>query len=448
MKFGLRCHRPLVVILGLLHNGWRCMTSLPVALKYVTNCVTLRTCRFRPGASWLIAFLACLALVLLATGRIFPEVVPRSDLELVLKDLLRHDPRTGVLRVTVSFRPVTPGEADLCLNENLQTRDRISLREYRTFLKEKSVADVVKRRRCNVEAMPLIGRFIPELKSLRPSELIALFPMLRDGGHYVPKDCEAVEKTAIIIPYRDRWGNLHTLMLVLIAMLIRQNIDFTIFVVEQCRGTTYNKGLLFNAGYLEALKLDTYGCFILHDVDMIPLDDRNLYRCNKTSPLHLSTAVSKFNYSTLYSGLFGGVVSFTRQQFQTINGASNMYFGWGAEDDDLRDRILNRGLIPYHKSHKYGVYQMLPHDQVNGWAKNPKRFELFRKRHERQNIDGLTSAVYKVASIATFPLYTWITVQIDEGQVLKTVPEKFRSAPEGISQPEEYKMVEIPELPP
>ena len=41
-----------------------------------------------------------------------------------------------------------------------------------------------------------------------------------------------------------------------------------------------------------------------------------------------------------YASIFGGVGSFTREHFERINGFSNMFWGWGGEDDDLYTRCV------------------------------------------------------------------------------------------------------------
>ena len=67
------------------------------------------------------------------------------------------------------------------------------------------------------------------------------------------------------------------------------------FCLMQKGNTTFNKGRVMNAGFKEALKLGEFDCFIFHDVDMIPEDDRNIYTCG-SQPRHMSPAVDKFNY--------------------------------------------------------------------------------------------------------------------------------------------------------
>jgi hypothetical protein len=51
-----------------------------------------------------------------------------------------------------------------------------------------------------------------------------------------------------------------------------------------------------NIGYVESIKLyNNYTCFIFHDVDLLPEDDRNLYTCSNR-PRHLSVSIDKFKY--------------------------------------------------------------------------------------------------------------------------------------------------------
>ena len=47
-----------------------------------------------------------------------------------------------------------------------------------------------------------------------------------------------------------------------------------------------------------------------------------------------------FPFRLPYVGYIGGVISFTATSYRRINGFSNLYFGWGGEDDDLRQRYL------------------------------------------------------------------------------------------------------------
>lgn len=40
---------------------------------------------------------------------------------------------------------------------------------------------------------------------------------------------------------------------------------------------------------------NTFNCFIFHDVDLLPENDGNFYRCGQ-NPTHLSPAVDTFGY--------------------------------------------------------------------------------------------------------------------------------------------------------
>ncbi|KAI8764519.1 beta-N-acetyl-D-glucosaminide beta-1,4-N-acetylglucosaminyl-transferase [Biomphalaria glabrata] len=272
----------------------------------------------------------------------------------------------------------------------------------------------------------LVGRFQPKFTEFTPKELAFMFPSLQEGGVFTPSSCTQQQKAAILIPYRDRWKHLHTLLPVLIPLLMRQNVAFRIFIIEQELPGEFNKGALFNAGYLEALKVEDFDCFIFHDVDMVPVNDRNPYRCDSQNPVHLAAYVDKFKYEPFYDGLFGGVVGFTKYQFEQVNGASNMYFGWGAEDDDLRDRVFKKNFTIIRRSE--GFYNMIKHSHGKSqWTPSLERFKVYSKRYERQDVDGLNSIVYHQRDLNIFPLYTWIKIWINTTELLETVPSYLRA---------------------
>lgn len=53
------------------------------------------------------------------------------------------------------------------------------------------------------------------------------------GGSHRPKSCIALFRVAIIVPYRNREDHLNLFLYNLHPMLVRQQLDYTIFIVEQ-----------------------------------------------------------------------------------------------------------------------------------------------------------------------------------------------------------------------
>ncbi|KAL9958795.1 hypothetical protein ACROYT_G035856 [Oculina patagonica] len=235
------------------------------------------------------------------------------------------------------------------------------------------------------------------------------------GGRWKPTECKARVKMALIIPYRNRYEQLSIFLRHMHPMLKRQNLDYRIFLIEQAGNTTFNRGMLLNIGYKEALKFDQYKCFIFHDVDLMPENDRNKYSC-PSSPRHLSVAVDKFHYRLPYEEIFGGAGSFTREHFELINGFSNKFWGWGGEDDDLYKRIFAKGLQLTRPSIRLGRYKMIKKFHKTSKA-DPNRFDKLEDSIVRMDNDGLNSLNYTVEKLVEHRLYTLISVDVKEDKL-------------------------------
>lgn len=263
-------------------------------------------------------------------------------------------------------------------------------------------------KKCPLIPSGLVGKFKVD-KTPQTLKAIEKKYETMKNGKYKPKNCTARQKVAILIPFRDRESHLRIFLNHMHAFLMKQQLEYGIYVVEQAQGLEFNRGFLFNVGYEEALKDYDYDCFVLHDVDLLPENDHNIYTCPVDQPKHLSVASEKWQYKLPYTSYFGGVSALTREQYEAINGFSNSFFGWGGEDDDFYNRVAWTHMSVYRSINDVGRYSALHHKPASA---NPKRNDIISKGKERMWKDGLNSLKYEIIQKTYKKLFIHIIVKI------------------------------------
>ncbi|CAJ0930054.1 unnamed protein product, partial [Mesorhabditis belari] len=260
----------------------------------------------------------------------------------------------------------------------------------------------------------LVGPIRVYMDEPKIEDMEKIFNNLEKGGHGTPSKCFARHRVAIIVPFRDRLPHLKILLHNLIDLLQKQQIDFAIFAVEPLANNTFNRAKLMNIGYVEALRLYPWTCFIFHDVDLMPEDDRNLYSCPQ-QPRHMSVAIDKFGYSLPYRSIFGGISGLTKEHMQKMNGFSNSYWGWGGEDDDMSSRVVYSGYKISRYPKAIARYKMIKHnEEKKSNPVNPCRHKLMAKTRIRWHKDGLADLNYDLIQVDRYSLYTRILVDMRE----------------------------------
>ncbi|XP_075705114.1 beta-1,4-galactosyltransferase 2 [Rhinoderma darwinii] len=258
----------------------------------------------------------------------------------------------------------------------------------------------------------LVGRLLIEFSSPMSMERVQREnPDVTEGGRYTPRDCQPKDRVAIIIPFRHRDHHLKYWLHYIHPILRRQKVEYGIYIINQFGEETFNRAKLLNIGFLEALKDAEYDCFIFSDVDLIPMDDRNLYHCYE-QPRHFAIAMDKFGFRLPYAGYFGGVSGLSKAQFMKINGFPNEYWGWGGEDDDIYNRITLNGMKVSRPDIRIGRYRMIKHERDKHNEPNPQRFTKIQNTKVTMRKDGINSLRYHLIHFAKYPMYTNITVEI------------------------------------
>src|SRR5210317_1044549 len=165
-----------------------------------------------------------------------------------------------------------------------------------------------------------------------------------------------MSKVGIIVPFRNRWEHYTIFKGHIEKYLLSKGYKYSLIIVEQDNASAFNRGKLCNIGFLEA---KSQGCshVVFHDIDILPIEVDYSY---SDHPIHLISEDLPFD------SYFGGVTLFPVDQFEQINGFSNLYWGWGFEDDDLRYRCINNklNLLPIKEVYLPGDINTLIY---NGW---------------------------------------------------------------------------------
>lgn len=146
-------------------------------------------------------------------------------------------------------------------------------------------------------------------------------------------------KLGIVVPYRKRPAHLEAFIH---HLKYKLKLDCQIIVVEQRGSRPFNRGKLLNIGFIKAKEM---GCdyVVFHDVDMIGINCSYDY---ESKPFHLISKLTTRNpgQRTMLDTYFGGVTLFPVDVFESINGFSNEFSGWGFEDDDLMLRCVENNV--------------------------------------------------------------------------------------------------------
>ncbi|TGZ46575.1 hypothetical protein CRM22_011088 [Opisthorchis felineus] len=198
-------------------------------------------------------------------------------------------------------------------------------------------------------------------------------------------------RLAVIIPFRERFTELHYLLPHLAEFLNNQGVSHSFYVVNQVDTFRFNRAALLNVGVQESLEAESKGVLlkvyttdgqhirvdferylfprtdylVLHDVDLLPLDPALSYSWPpETGPVHLIPATIHPRYYWV-KNYFGGVVVIRREHFNRVNGFSNSFWGWGWEDDEFRLRVLRSGFsinTPSNVTYGFKAFRIIHND--------------------------------------------------------------------------------------
>jgi hypothetical protein len=209
------------------------------------------------------------------------------------------------------------------------------------------------------------------------------------------------KKLNVIIPVRNRDKDLDKITDVLEDIFKKQGISAKYTIIEQEPGKAFNKAMISNAGFLEAEKDNYSANYLFQDVDVWPNDHTIINYRDVDS--------SSIRHPYGYDGCLGCFFLLTSEIFKKLNGYSNEYWGWGAEDTDIayRAKILKIPIDQKNFIKRYSKQNKFSDDISHTGTKDPHKFKTshdflkIKQTQYKQNIqnifmDGLSNVHYQV----------------------------------------------------
>lgn len=204
----------------------------------------------------------------------------------------------------------------------------------------------------------------------------------------------------IIVPFRSLNQPERLKQLSLFLSHMRQKIPAAyIFIMEQADNRLFNRGALLNAG-VDVAGISDHDIVCFHDIDLLPMDDiidEYLIPLSKGTVRHIGAAWKRYDSKSY----LGGILMMHKGDFMHINGFPNNFWGWGGEDDELRDRINSANLtIEKSKGTIIDLENLTLQQKLKTLKKTKQKcmnkWETRRWHKENPTVDGIASANYKI----------------------------------------------------
>jgi hypothetical protein len=224
--------------------------------------------------------------------------------------------------------------------------------------------------------------------------------------------------------------------------------NFHIYIIEQSDdGQLFNIGKLKNIGFEIAThnKNMSFDHYIFTDIDAIPdYDLIKYFLITPSEPIGLAIRGTRYESHRIKERsegrpekiFLGALVSFSKKNFEDINGYPNNFWGWGGEDDSLIQRIKHAG----YKNICYPIEGNIidieedeymktindPEVKIKGEKKDLEKFEKRYNDLTSWKKNGLNSLEYKVLGKNRINRdTTQIRVDLMKNEDMKKYPEWF-----------------------